>query len=97
MKVMFGYNADCDRIDSVYWETEDGVEARALLSDGTFRDEKLKYGKLSDAYRRMRGSFNPFYVTEVDDVRSAFKYLGKASDLVETLPRVLFDDEQTAR
>jgi len=96
MKVMFGYNADCDRITDVYWATPEGVDCRSIRDDGSFKEEQLGYATLREAYKSLYGSFNPFYVTEVDDVRAAFKYLGKASDLVETLPEASLDDEQPA-
>ena len=94
MKVMFSYNSGFDRISSVYWEESGAVKSRTLLSNGSFRDKDHRFKTLREAFRELYGSYNPFYVAEVDDIRSAFKYLGKASDLVETLPKASFDDAE---
>jgi hypothetical protein len=59
------------------------------MADGSIKTNNYdeNYVHLSDIAREA-GSHTQVYGAEVDDVRSALKYLGKSPDLVEMLPSV---------
>jgi hypothetical protein len=61
--------------------------SRIWRNDGSVTEKALAADTLIDAIDA-QGLYSPTYPAEVDDLRSAFKYLGKAADLVETLPEV---------
>lgn len=96
MKVLFGLTADDpSRVIEVFWEDEAGkILFRYRRSDGTTVDGKGEYRTLSETLRHVVSAYSPVYPAEVDDLRSAFKYLGKAADLVETLPEADLNDSQ---
>ena len=86
MVVIFLFKPDYSRVVEVFWEEGGGVKSKILREDGVVetRDDDTK--DLHDTMMRVGGPYTPMYPAEVDDLRLAFKYLGKAADLVETLP-----------
>lgn len=84
--VMFGYSGDFEKVWSVYFMRDGQVKVRRLMDDGTTQEEDLGYSSIPTAYYGMNSTMNPLYVADVDDERSAFKYLGKSSDLIHLLP-----------
>jgi hypothetical protein len=92
MNVLFRYSPDFTKVNAVYWETEEGVVRRKFLrSDGTVLQADVEEGTLASICSRVGGSHIALYPAVVDDLRSAFQYLGKASDLVELLPEAEID------
>lgn len=92
MNVIFRYSPDFSKVNGVYWEADNGMVKRKFLrSDGTVLEADVEEGTLSDIMNRVAGSHIAMYPAVVDDLRSAFQYLGKASDLVETLPEANID------
>ena len=89
MQVIFTMSMDGSRVTSVSWQDGGSFTGRALLADGSIKtnDYDENYVHLSDVAREA-GSHTQVYGAEVDDVRSALKYLGKSPDLVEMLPSV---------
>jgi len=86
MLVVFVFDGDRNRVREVMWQEADNlVVSRVWREDGTVTEKALGADNLAGAIDR-QGLYSPTYPTEVDDLRSAFKYLGKAADLVETLP-----------
>jgi len=94
MTVMFGYTGDFKKISSVYFLDGDRVSVRRYRDDGTTVDRLLMYHSIVDAYRDLNSSINPLYPAEVSDVRSAFKYLGKSSELIDLLPEAELGSQQ---
>ena len=86
MIVVFGFDSSRSRVIEVIWEDDGVVKSRMLLSDGSTKEEVTDAVDLKEAMNEFGGAYAPMYPAEVDDLRSAFKYLGKASDLAETLP-----------
>lgn len=86
MKVIFG--ADHEHVFEVYWDEGGEIKNRVLMTDGSTEDHEVQCDFLSDVLRTHGSSYIHYYAVEVDDVRVAFKYLGKAADLVATLPEV---------
>jgi len=93
MNVVFVFDGK-DRTRRVMWEDEESgcVRARLLMSDGAVSEEVVDCSGLYDAMVQYAGPYTPMYPAEVDDLRSAFKYLGKASDLAEMLPEAHVTD-----
>lgn len=88
MLVVFVFDGDHDRVREVMWQkAENLVVSRVWSDDGSIAEKALSADNLIQAIDA-QGLYSPTYPTEVDDLRSAFKYLGKAADLVETLPEV---------
>jgi len=79
------------------WEDDGGtcIKSRTLFSDDSVKEELVTCKGLRDAMRLYAGPYTPMYPAEVDDLRSAFKYLGKASDLAEMLPQAHVSDLKT--
>jgi hypothetical protein len=98
MTVMFGYSGDFSKVSAVYYIDDEGMVAvRRLMSDGKIAQEELPYDSLQAAHDDLRSSMNPLYVAQVNDVRTAFKYLGKSSELIELLPEAeLVAEQETA-
>jgi hypothetical protein len=90
MIVIFGYMVG-GSIDSVFWQTPDADHAmvRTLRSDGVITDKALNHD-LSWVMNRLSSSQYWMYAAQLDDVRTAYKYLGKNPDLVELLPEAEF-------
>lgn len=89
MLVIFVFDGDHDRVREVIWQkAETLVVSKQWFPDGTFKDSVLAADDLIQAQEERCGSYSPCYPAEVGDLRSAFKYLGKSADLVETLPDV---------
>lgn len=84
--VMFGYSGDFQKVWSVYYMKDGQVAVRRLMDDGATQNQDLGYADIPSAYYDMNSTMNPLYVADVDDERSAFKYLGKSSDLIHLLP-----------
>ena len=92
MKVLFGYSADFSKISAVCWQTEDGeVVERVLRIDGSTKDYVHPHETIEDMWKHVGAVMDLMYPAEVDDIRTALKYLGKSSDLVELLPKATFD------
>ncbi len=92
MNVLFRYSPDFTKVNAVYWETEEGaVKRKYLRSDGTVLQDDVDMSTLAQICNRVGGSHIAMYPAVVDDLRSAFQYLGKASDLVELLPEAPID------
>ena len=88
MLVVFVFDGDHDRVREVIWQkAENLVVSRIWRSDGSIV-EKAKVADTLIGAIDATGLYSSTYPAEVDDIRSAFKYLGKAADLVETLPEV---------
>lgn len=86
MNVIFSYMSD-GIVDSVYWQdlASGTTMERTLKSDGSVSDQVLANG-LDWVVNFLQSSHVYMYPAVVDDVRTAFKYLGKSSDLVQLLP-----------
>lgn len=83
------------RTRAVIWQQDvDIVLARVWHDNGTTEDKICDSDTLYEAIDEWGGLYSGVHVAEVDDLRSAFKYLGKASDLAETLPEVSVYDIQ---
>lgn len=94
MKVLFAYTPDFKRIEGVIWAEETGeVVERILMPNGSTKQRTLNFASLLDARNQLGRSMYPLYPAEIGDLRSAFKYLGKASDLVELLPEAELDEQ----
>lgn len=77
------------RTRGVAWQRDvDIVMERVWYDDGTTEDKICDSDTLYEAVDELGGLYSAVHIAEVDDLRSAFKYLGKASDLAETLPEV---------
>lgn len=88
MLVVFVFDNDHDRVREVMWQKADNlVVSRIWRDDGSTFEKAQAADDLVGAVDA-QGLYSPTYPAEVDDLRSAFKYLGKAADLVETLPEV---------
>jgi hypothetical protein len=89
MQIIFTMSMDGSRVDSASWQEGGTFTGRTLMDDGSIKvnDYDENYVHLSDIAREA-GSHTQVYAAEVDDVRSALKYLGKSPDLVEMLPSV---------
>ena len=95
MKVVFV--SENGRTNAVLWQKGAGVVmARVLFNSGKTEDQVCDSDTLYRAADEWSGSYSSVHVSEVDDLRSAFKYLGKASDLAETLPEVSAHDTNTS-
>lgn len=93
MKVLFVSSQG--RTRAVVWQREpDLVMARVWYDNGTTEDKICDSDTLYQAIDEWGGLYSAVHIAEVDDLRSAFKYLGKASDLAETLPEVSAYDIQ---
>lgn len=89
MLVIFVFDGDRDRVREVIWQkAETLVVSRQWFPDNTFKEEVLAADDLQQALDERVGIYSPCHPAEVGDLRSAFKYLGKSADLVETLPDV---------
>lgn len=89
MLVIFVFDGDHDRVREVIWQkAENLVVSKRWFSDGSFDDDVLVSDNLLQALDERGGLYSVCYPAEVGDLRSAFKYLGKSADLVETLPDV---------
>lgn len=89
MQVVFVMDLEGSRVASVHWQDGDKFVGKALMGDGSLVDDNYDNAThLSDVAREGAGGHGQSYVAEVDDVRSALKYLGKSPDLVQMLPRV---------
>jgi hypothetical protein len=77
------------RTRGVAWQRDvDIVLHRVWYDNGTTEDKICDSDTLFEAIRELGGLYSHVHIAEVVDLRSAFKYLGKASDLAETLPEV---------
>ena len=77
------------RTRAVVWQRDtDIVLARVWYDNGKTEDKICDSDTLYDAIKEWGGLYSGVHIAQVDDLRSAFKYLGKASDLAETLPEV---------
>jgi len=92
MNVVFVFD-DEGRVRRVMWNEDGAVKSRTLYGDGSMGDKNLGHSGLHSAMHKV-GGYSSAYSAEVDDLRSAFQYLGKAADLVETLPEVNVVDAQ---
>jgi hypothetical protein len=89
MLVIFVFDGDRDRVrEVIYQKAENLVASRQWFPNGTTKDTVLAADDLVQALEERGGMYSPCHPTEVDDLRSAFKYLGKSADLAETLPDV---------
>jgi hypothetical protein len=89
MVVIFVFDGDRDRVREVIYQKADNlVASRQWLSDGSLKDTVLAADDLIQAMEERGGLYSPCHPAEVEDLRSAFKYLGKSADLAETLPDV---------
>jgi len=89
MVVVFEFTMDGSRVEAVHWEEKGCMVGKVLAPDGTLKDERREgCPHLSELAREVAGGQGMAYSAEVDDVRSALKYLGKSSDLVRMLPFV---------
>jgi len=87
--VIFVFDGDRDRVREVIWQkAENLVVSKHWFQDGTVKDEVLAADNLLQALDERGGIYSVCHPAEVGDLRSAFKYLGKSADLVETLPDV---------
>lgn len=95
MNVVFVFDGN-DRTRQVMWHDEKSgcVKVRMMKDDDSISEDVVSCNGLYDAMRRYGGAYMPMYPAEVDDLRSAFKYLGKASDLAEMLPQANVTDPQ---
>lgn len=95
MKVLFGFDTGHAKVVEVLWEEDGEVMTRMLRSDGSIKDDSTGIYGLASALVELGGAYSPMYPAEVDDLRSAFQYLGKAADLVETLPEASLGNESS--
>lgn len=89
MLVIFVFDGDHDRVREVIWQkAETLVVSQQWFPDGTTKETVLAADDLFQALKERGGLYSSCHPAEVGDLRSAFKYLGKSADLVETLPDV---------
>ncbi len=89
MVVIFEFTMDRGRVEAVHWEENGSMVGKVLAPDGSLNDERREHiTHLSELAREVAGGQGQVYSAEVDDVRSALKYLGKSADLVQMLPFV---------
>lgn len=74
-----------------FWQEGRVVRGVRWMSDGSTCDENGKYQTLPDVMKHLNKGYNVAYAVEVPDLRVALKYLGKPTDLVETLPEATID------
>jgi hypothetical protein len=87
--VIFVFDGDRDRVREVIWQKAEAlVVSRQWYPDNTFKEDVLVADDLLQALDERGGLYSVCHPAEVGDLRSAFKYLGKSADLVETLPDV---------
>jgi len=97
MVVVFEFTMDGGRVSSVHWEESGCMVGKRLAADGSISDERRpECPHLSELSRELAGGHGSAYAAEVDDVRSALKYLGKSSELVALLPHVDVHDADDA-
>lgn len=94
MKVIFGYSPGSE-VDSLYWKdpSTNMVTERSLRSDGVLVD-KILTRPLSWVVNNLASTQFWVRVAIVDDIRTAFKYLGKSPDLVQLLPEAQIDFDE---
>lgn len=86
MTVLFYGNSSNNEVYAVYWEDDAGeVHERILSTDGKVSEHHIPGYSLYLAAIES-GLYTQTMAATVDDLRSAFQYLGKSFDLVETLP-----------
>lgn len=88
MTVLFGYSLDFEHVTTVYWEQDGIVKMRVLRGSGMAEEDMPEYQTLAQLKADLGRGVYVMYPAVVGDLRSAFKYLGKSTDLVETLPEV---------
>lgn len=87
MDVLFVFDSGQGRIIAVIWEDDGKCRMRKLDSRTSFKDEDLDdVDSLRNAVLIYGGPYSPMYPARVNDLRSAFQYIGKSSDLVKLLP-----------
>jgi hypothetical protein len=97
MVVIFEFTMDGKRVEAAHWEEGDCMVGKVLAADGSIKDERRPdCPHLSELAREVAGGQGQAYAAEVDDVRSALKYLGKSTDLVRLLPHVDVHDADDA-
>jgi len=95
MKIIFA--SQNGRTNAVIWQKDLGlIMARVMFNNGTVEDQVCDSGDMRSAANEWSGSYSAVHVAELDDLQSAFKYLGKASELSETLPEVNFYDSPSS-
>ncbi len=89
MVVIFEFTMDGERVEGVHWEENGCMVGKNLMQDGSLRDSRREHcPHMSELAREVAGGWGHIYSAEVDDIRSALKYLGKSTDLVKLLPFV---------
>ncbi len=91
MKIIFGLSYPDYTVDSVCWKQDGEIHERTLMSDGSVRDRIINNPSLYWVWVNWGSSHHPLHATEVLDIRTAFKYLGKKSDLIELLPETTIE------
>jgi hypothetical protein len=89
MKVLIVSSIDTGRVEQIIWQ--EGVKLvaeKTMYKDGTVEEDATYHDTLLDAANEINGSYSIWRLVDVADLRSAEKYLGKSSDLVNTLPEL---------
>jgi hypothetical protein len=86
MKVLIVSSVDTGKVTQILWHDVDCVSSKTLYRDGTQEEKATYYATLLDAANEMGNGYSVSRLVDVADIRSAEKYLGKSSDLVNTLP-----------
>ena len=84
--VMFGYSEDGSKVSSVAWDADGRLMMKELHGNEMVRQEVPDVETIDDLYQATLNSGVGACLARVDDVRSAFKYIGKSKDLAELLP-----------
>jgi 3-mercaptopyruvate sulfurtransferase SseA len=86
MKFLITSSVETGRVDQILWKEGDIVVSKTLYRDGTQEKRTTYHATLFDAAGEMGNGYSSSRLVDVADVRSAEKYLGKSSDLVNALP-----------
>lgn len=91
--VVFGYGPDFSRVVSVYWQDDEGVKGKHIRNNGEVFEKSYRYSSLRQCIDDVSGTYSPVRPAQVEDLRSAFKYLGKSSELADMLPEAQIEGE----
>lgn len=93
MKILVVSSAGDNRIRRVIWQADTNLVAcRRMYDDGVTSDEAMPQDTLYEAMEDISNEYTDVRLVEIADLRSAFKYLGKSADLINTLPELDVND-----
>ena len=93
IKVLFGYSVGVYIVTAVMWKQNGTLMERRLRSDGTVHESEVGE-TMFFAWHHLSSTHYGLGAYQVDDIRTAFKYLGKSVDLIEMLPGATIDKDE---